>query len=475
MADLGSLTVFLNADTDNYSKGINRASRKTERFAAETQRANQIVKAGFIAAGAAILEFSRRAILASADAEEVRQKFSVVFGSIGKSANLAASEIAKSFDIANSTALEILGTTGDLLTGFGFTQEKALELSEQIATLAGDLASFQNIEGGAAEASERLTKGILGRTRSLQELGIVVRQDTDEFRELVKELMEVEGLTILQAKAQVILNKSMEQSKNAIGDYARTSGSLVNQLRALWEGLKDATVGFGDVLNAILPAKSGIRLLADTFRDLGGGLRAVSEDLNLLLKGIDRNAEASSQALDVQIAKQRELNLARGAVKVDIKKTFDPKETGVGPPKEVIPGLAEFNEANDKIVAQRKKDEEDLARIRARIQFKFDQRKHQMRLKREREVQRFREGVERRRQQLREQFRSLPKVAPTIRAGTTAALALRSQGTTRSTFALKLSKKNATANIDSNRVLRDAATNGWKLKDVKVVDNIARS
>ena len=113
-----------------------------------------------------VLAAKKAADLAS-DAEETRTKFATVFKDLGQGSENVADSFAKNFGLAGSTARELIGNTGDLLSGFGFTQEKALDLSKQVNELAVDLASFTNFSGGAAGASAALTKALLGERESL--------------------------------------------------------------------------------------------------------------------------------------------------------------------------------------------------------------------------------------------------------------------------------------------------------------------
>ena len=476
MADLGSLTVFLNADSKNYSVGMDRASRKTERFAAETKRANDIVKAGFAAAGIAVLEFGRRSILAAANAEETKSKFNTVFSEIGSSAENAARRLSSGFDIASSTAREMLGDTGDLLTGFGFTQKAALDLSTQVSTLAGDLASFQNIQGGAAEASRKLTKGILGETENLKSLGIVVNQTTPEFREQVAVIMDLTGATKQQAKAQVILNQAIKQSKNATGDYARTANSLSNVIKSNNEGFKEFSEGVGTLLIS-LPVLNGLLANSGTWlRQAGGGAKLVAQDLNRIVLGIDEVAEARNKELDTQTKKQKEVNkLTRERlhmVKIEMK-TFMAFGADVRRKQLQVRIDAVKTERKERIDGERaafaleKKNNKDLEVIRDNINTKFKNRMaEKAKLEKEKRKTERAEAIS--------QFRSLPNFSQAITAGSQAALQLRTRGRRRGTIEEKMKKKNTDANIRSSKVLTDIAKNGVKMKDVIVVDNIAR-
>lgn len=200
---------------------------------------------------APILLLGKSFITAASDAEESRQKFGVVFKDIAAEAEKTADKLAKGFGLAGTTARELLGDTGDLLTGFGFTGESALNLSKQVNELAVDLASFTNFSGGAEGASKALTKALLGERESVKSLGISILEK--DVKEQVA-LNRTKGLTHeteRQAKAFATLQIAQRQSQNAIGDYARTSQGAANQFRLFGERVKDLKEKFGKLL---LPA-----------------------------------------------------------------------------------------------------------------------------------------------------------------------------------------------------------------------------
>lgn len=239
-----------------FDKKIGDIKDKTEGITKNMKKMAQGIRnTGAIMTAAATVPIAllgKAMVDAASDAQESGAKFRVVFKDVGKQAETTADKLAHDFDIADSTARELLGSTGDLATGFGFTAEQALSLADRTNRLAGDLAAFQNIEGGAAEAGFKLTKGILGETENLKTLGIVVQQGSKAFKKRVKELMALKGLTEQQAKTETILEQAYTQSKNAIGAYARESKEYASQARALTENTKSLRESFGKILLPIL-------------------------------------------------------------------------------------------------------------------------------------------------------------------------------------------------------------------------------
>jgi hypothetical protein len=246
---IGSIFYEVEGDTRKLSKKL----KKTEKDAKVSgNKAGKGFSSGFssaIAIGMAkamaalyafkkAFDFAKQAKNAARDAQETGNKFNTVFSSMEKRANAMADAFATSFGLAGSTARELLGNTGDLLVGFGFAEKKALDLSVQVNSLAQDLASFTNFSGGAKGASAALTKGILGETESVKALGIVLRQNTDEFRAQMRVKVESEGMTVNQARAEILLAEAYRQSSKAVGDYARTQNDLANQERRTNEQVK---------------------------------------------------------------------------------------------------------------------------------------------------------------------------------------------------------------------------------------------
>ena len=195
-----------------------------------------------------LTDIGAAAIKTGSDFEEAQQKFSVVFAGVAEESRTMRDELAKNFGLSSLAATELLSTTGDLLTGFGFTDKAALGLSETVNKLAVDIASFSNIEGGAERASNILTKALLGEREGLKSLGIAVLEVDVKQRLLLKGQQDLEGAALRQAKAVATLELAYEQSGKAIGDFQRSQESLANQQRILNARLTDLETILGQAL-----------------------------------------------------------------------------------------------------------------------------------------------------------------------------------------------------------------------------------
>lgn len=202
----------------------------------------------FGAIGAGIWKVTQSAV----ESQEILSKFATVFDEVSIEAEAVAMDLRDSWGLATSTAKDLLSATGDLLSGFGFTGKAALDLSEKTQKLAIDLASFTNLQGGSARASEIITKALLGERESLISLGVKILDVDVKQRLLLDGKDKLIGMALRQAKAEITLQLIIEQSGKAIGDYERTSESAANQQRLLQERIKELSEEIGDIFIPIL-------------------------------------------------------------------------------------------------------------------------------------------------------------------------------------------------------------------------------
>jgi len=240
---VGKLTVMFGADFQGFDKAMKKAQKSVSRFGAKMERTGQTLTRNvtFPLAGLGIA-----AVKMASDFEETDSKFKTVFSSIQKQAEKTAHTFKNSFGLSSKAAKQMLGDTGDLLVGFGFTEKEALNLSKQVNELAVDLASFTNFSGGAEGASLALTKALLGERESIKSLGIAITDaDLKSFAKdqglIFKELTRVE-------KATLTYQLAAKQSSKAIGDFSRTSGSFANQTRILINEITDLGIELGQQL-----------------------------------------------------------------------------------------------------------------------------------------------------------------------------------------------------------------------------------
>jgi len=240
------LRVNLLLDSDKFAGGLRKAEGSLKGFGGKVSSigkglATRLTLPLGIAGGAAIKMAS--------DFQESMNKVDVAFKSSSKEVKDFAKTTLTEFGIAQGTALDMAALFGDMSTSMGLTTAEAAKMSTSLVGLAGDLASFKNMN--IEEVTTALNGVFTGETESLKRLGIVMTEvNLQNFameqgiEKNIKKMTQAEKVNL---RYQYVMAKTV----NAQGDFARTSDGAANQMRIFQESLKELGSTFGQI---ILPA-----------------------------------------------------------------------------------------------------------------------------------------------------------------------------------------------------------------------------
>ena len=286
---VGKLTVMFGADFKGFDKAVKNATKKLDRFSRNANRLGNQLSTNLTLP---ILAVGAGAIKLASDFEESLNKVNVSFGESSKEVQEFAKTTIDSFGIAEGSALEMASLFGDMGTSMGLTQKQAAGMSTSLVGLAGDLASFKNIRIDVAQTA--LASIFTGETESLKKLGVVMTEAN------LKQFALEQGITktikqMSQAeKVQLRYNFVMAQSKNAIGDFARTSDGVANSTRSLQESVKELGEQFGkellplasDVIKTLRGIVDRMRSMSDENKKLAINIALVTAALGPLIKAL---------------------------------------------------------------------------------------------------------------------------------------------------------------------------------------------
>ena len=315
-----TLAVRLTGDTSDYTQKMAAADSKWKSVASNMKTAGAKLSLG-VTAPLTVMGFA--ALNAASDLEESANKVTVVFGDQATAIQEWSDTSATAFGLSKAQALEAAGTLGNLFSAMQIGGDTTADMSTSLVELAGDLASFNNID--PAEALEKLRAGIVGETEPLRTLGINLSAVAVEAKALSMGLVEttvdmnkleaaqlklvdaqrgaqeviakygegsleaemalnkvalaedaisklmdgkVEDLTAAQ-KAQASYALIMEQSALAQGDFGRTSDGLANSQRILKAELSDAAASLGvELLPVALELVNWLKSAMEWFKTL---------------------------------------------------------------------------------------------------------------------------------------------------------------------------------------------------------------
>ena len=270
----GDLVIKLIIDGKNATATIEDVDGKLDKLEDTGKKSTKSISTGFskvkmgafaaAAAIAGIIKGLNSAVNVTSEYMEANSKLMTVFTGVQSEAAAMRDTLVESYDMSRKEATKLLGATGDLLTGLGMQADTALDLSGTTQQLAVDLASFNDVAGGAAAVSDALTKAMLGERESLTTYGIKIGEADVKQQLLLEGKQNLTGQAKRQAVAEATLTLALQQSKNAIGDHARTANSYANIRRRL----ANKTENFALMMGAVfIPVWKEALKLVESFFD----------------------------------------------------------------------------------------------------------------------------------------------------------------------------------------------------------------
>lgn len=213
---------------------------------------------GTIFAVEEIFEFGKEAVQLGSDLAEVQNVVDVTFGESSGEIDQFAKNAIKQFGLSELAAKQFTSTMGAMLKSMGgFNDAEVREMSTTLAGLAGDMASFYNLD--AQDAFDKLRSGISGETEPLKQLGINLSVANLEAFALANGIKKSYDKMTEQEKALLRYNYLLKATADAQGDFTRTQDSWANQTRILSEEFNSlkGTLGQG-LINVLNPLVTSI-------------------------------------------------------------------------------------------------------------------------------------------------------------------------------------------------------------------------
>lgn len=252
---VGELYGVLRLDDKDFGKGIDSARGKFGSLVGGVAKGGVLIAGALAGATAAVGGLSFKLANEASDLNESMSKVGVVFGDWAEDVIHFSEGSAAAFGMSQQAALEAAGTYGNLFDAMGIGKEKTTEMSTGLVQLAGDLASFNNMD--PTEVLDALRSGLTGETEPLKRLGVNINQARLEAKALEMGLWDGETAISAAAKAQATYALVLEDTANAQGDFARTSDGMANQQRILGATFEDVMAKLGQaaipIFEAILP------------------------------------------------------------------------------------------------------------------------------------------------------------------------------------------------------------------------------
>lgn len=220
----GSIVIDTKIDQAGLKKGISGIGTSLKGI-------TKVVAAAFSVK--VIYNFSKACIQAASDLQEVQNVVDTVFGESSAIIDNFAKNAVKSLGLSELSAKKYASTMGAMLKSMKLSDKQVLVMSQNMTALAGDIASFYNLSGD--EAFQKIRSGISGETEPLKQLGINLSVANMEAYALSQGIDKSYNSMTQAEQAILRYNYLLDVTKDAQGDFARTSGSWANQVKVLSE------------------------------------------------------------------------------------------------------------------------------------------------------------------------------------------------------------------------------------------------
>ena len=219
-----------------------------------TDAFSRLVKAiGLVMIARKALDTIKTGIDYASDLAEVQNVVDVTFGSATEAINSWSKECLAAYGMNEVSAKRYAGTIGAMLKSSGLAGDAIVGMSKDMVGLAGDMASFYNLD--LETAFEKIRSGISGETEPLKQLGINMSVANLEAYALSQGITTAYNEMSQAEQVMLRYNYLMSTTADAQGDFARTQDSYANQTRLLSESWLEFT---GVMAEQLLPVLTTI-------------------------------------------------------------------------------------------------------------------------------------------------------------------------------------------------------------------------
>ncbi|MTP73995.1 hypothetical protein GMB80_13755 [Turicibacter sanguinis] len=228
------------------------------------QKANKTLTSSFKSVLSAIAPFAslyvifaglKKAINDAMESIETDNMFNTVMGSSSKEMNAWVKELNRTVGLGITNTKQYTATITQMGRAMGLTGQQAINMSKQMAVMAGDISSFYNTDLASVQAD--LRSALSGSYETMDKYGIVLRATTIQQYAYANGIAQT-GADLTNAQRAMATTMMIEEQLGlANGDLARSLKSPSNQARILKSNLSDLSIALGKcftpVLTVVLP------------------------------------------------------------------------------------------------------------------------------------------------------------------------------------------------------------------------------
>lgn len=262
---LADAVVEVATDNSRLDKGLGEAKQKTTSWG--SMLSGMLAGVGIAVANAAV-GIAQSAvgqigglITSASDLGETVSKTNVLFGDSARAMRQWADTASSTFGQSKQQALDAATTFATFGKAAGVSGTELNGFAMGLTQLASDLASFNNAT--PQQAIDAIGAALRGETEPMRQFGVLLDDASMKAMALKMGLIETtkDALTP-QQKVLAAHRLILEQTKDAQGDFNRTSDGYANSSRSFKASLDDIKATLG---NALLPVVEAVMTALNNF------------------------------------------------------------------------------------------------------------------------------------------------------------------------------------------------------------------
>lgn len=282
MQNLGDSTEEASQDTTQLGNQMQNAGRQAANFG-DILKANvigDIITNGIRRVCSELEELTKKSIELASNLTEVQNVVDTTFGNDAAEINRWSQSASGAFGLSELAAKKYTGTLGAMLKSQGITNDKIVEMSEGLVGLAGDMASFYNLD--IETAFTKIRSGISGEIEPLKQLGINMNVANMEAYALANGIETSWKKMSQSEQTQLRYNYLLQQTADAQGDFIRTQDSYANQQRLMQLNMENLEAELGKKLLPIInqittEVTSELPNMIENVENIGNVLAGITE------------------------------------------------------------------------------------------------------------------------------------------------------------------------------------------------------
>lgn len=279
MSSVGRISLDLNINSKKFGKQVDGIQKQTTKaFSFMSVAVGNIMARMAEQAVASVGNFVKDSIDKGSELSELQNVVDSVFTSMSDKVETFADNALEAYGLTETQAKKMVGTFGAMSKSFGYSEQQAYDMSTALTGLAGDVASFYNLNHD--EAYTKLKSVFTGETESLKELGVVMTQTAiDEFA-LANGFGKTTSKMSEQEKVALRLAFVQDKLATATGDFTRTQDQWANQTRILQGQIESFQAALGQgFINILTPVIRMLNVLMGKLVQVANAFKSFTESI----------------------------------------------------------------------------------------------------------------------------------------------------------------------------------------------------